>query len=56
MLMGVDEPMNYQQASKMEEWRRAMEQELEAVDATDFKSIVGGLRYLSILDQISHML
>lgn len=32
MLMGVDEPINYQQASKKKEWVRAMEQELEAVE------------------------
>lgn len=32
MLIGVDEPINYDQASKKNEWIRAMEQKLEAIE------------------------
>lgn len=35
MLMGVDEPSNYAQASKKKEWKRAMEQELEAIEKNE---------------------
>lgn len=32
MFIGVDEPTNYAQASQKKEWKRAMEQELEAIE------------------------
>ncbi|XP_074351811.1 uncharacterized protein LOC141690959 [Apium graveolens] len=35
LLMGVDEPVNYTQASRKKEWRRAMEQELEAIERNE---------------------
>lgn len=35
MLMGVDEPINYGQASKKMEWRHAMYQELELIERND---------------------
>ena len=37
--LGVDEPMNYAQASQKKEWRRAMEQELEAIERNDTWSL-----------------
>lgn len=31
-LMGVDEPVNYSQATKKREWREAIEREIEAIE------------------------
>lgn len=39
LFMGVDEPVNYTQASKKREWRIAMEQELEAIEKNETWSL-----------------